>query len=115
MGRLWLLALLLLSACVPAVVDPRPVVAVINAPTEWRITPLAGELEALLSAEESAFRFAFSELLRFQEQRRDMYDSRAPLQAAFMAQVFGADLALMVAAPRYQRTVEPLFGDLVWV
>lgn len=115
MGRLWLLVLLLLSACVPAVVDPRPVVAVINAPTEWRITPLAGELEALLSAEESAFRFAFSEPLRFQEQRRDMYDSRAPLQAAFMAQVFGADLALMVAAPRYQRTVEPLFGDLVWV
>jgi len=37
------------------------------------------------------------------------------LQAAFMAQVFGADLALMVAAPRYERVVEPLFGDLVRV
>lgn len=119
MSRLLWLALLLLglSACVPAVPDPRPAVAVINAPAEWRITPLADELEALLRAEPvaAALRFVFSEPLRFQEERRDMYDARAPLQAAFMAQVFGADLALMVAAPRYERVVEPLFGDLVRV
>jgi hypothetical protein len=119
MIRLPVLALLLLtlSACVPAVPDPRPAVAVINAPAEWRITPLAEELEVLLRAEPAAaaFRFVFSEPLRFQEERRDMYGARAPLQAAFMAQVFGAEMALMVAAPRYERVVEPLFGNLVRV
>lgn len=117
MRCLWLLALAVLAACAPAVADPRPVVVVINAPAEWRVVALADELEALVRAEpaSAAYRFAFSESVRFQEQRRDLYQSRAPLHAAFMARFYGADQAVLVSAPRYERSVEPVFGDIVCV
>ena len=46
----------------------------------------------------------------FQETHRDFYSSRAPLQAAFTAQAFGAELAVTVGAPLFERHVSVVGG-----
>ncbi len=109
----FLLLLFVLAACVPAVTtaEPdKPTVALINAPTELRVDVLADELELALRADpaSAAYDFSRSFSVRFQETHRDMYRSRAPLQAAFIARVLGADYAVMIAAPLYEREVKLL-------
>lgn len=85
-----------LSGCVPAVGDTRPKVAFVNAPTENRVKGLAENLVSSLQGQETPFGFSRSSALRFQETHRDMYGSRAPLQAAFIARSQGAAYAVMV-------------------
>jgi hypothetical protein len=87
---------LVLTACVPAVRDTRPKVAFINAPTESRVSGLAEDLEGFVKEQPTTFGFSRSSAIRFQESSRDMYGSRAPLQAAFIARSQGAVYAVMV-------------------
>jgi hypothetical protein len=97
----------LLAGCVPEVEDRRPEVTVINGPTEARVGGLARELEHLLREHGGGqtYRFTFAPPVRFQETHRDMYGSRALLQAAFISRVLGSDYALLVGAPTYEREV----------
>jgi hypothetical protein len=88
--------MLLMVGCVPGVRDTRPKVALINAPTEYRVTGLAEDLETLVKEQPTTFGFSRASALRFQESSRDMYGSRAPLQAAFIARSQGAVYAVMV-------------------
>jgi hypothetical protein len=92
------LTLLLFAAtsCVPVVRDTRPKVAFLNAPTEDRVLGLAEELESLIREEPTTFGFTRSSPLRYQESHRDMYGSRAALQAAFAARSQGSAYAVMV-------------------
>jgi hypothetical protein len=85
-----------LTACVPAAYDTRPKVAFVNAPTENRVNGLAETLESTIKKEETTFGFSRSSALRFQETHRDMFGSRAALQAAFIARSQGALYAVMV-------------------
>jgi hypothetical protein len=94
---LWLVLLLILgTSCVPVVQDTRPKVAFLNAPTEYRVLGLAEELESLIREELTTFGFTRSSPLRYQESHRDMYGSRAALQAAFVARSQGSAYAVMV-------------------
>jgi hypothetical protein len=88
--------LFVLTGCVPALRDTRPKVAFINAPTESRVAGLAGGLETLVKEQPTTFGFSRASAIRFQESARDMYGSRAPLQAAFIARSQGAVYAVMV-------------------
>jgi hypothetical protein len=103
---LGLIMFLLLSGCIPQLEDSGPSVALINAPAEGRITGLADKLEArLLSDSPVSYDFTASSKVRFAETHRDMGGSRAALQAAFIARTYGAELAVMIGAPAYQREV----------
>jgi hypothetical protein len=95
-GFIVFISLLTLTACVPAVRDTRPKVAFINAPTENRVSGLAEDLEALVKEQPTTFGFSRSAAVRFQEVSRDMFGSRAPLQAAFIARSQGAVYAVMI-------------------
>jgi hypothetical protein len=90
------LVLVAVSGCVPAVQDTRPKIAFVNAPTESRVNGLAETLQTTLQTQETPFGFSRSSAVRFQETHRDMYGSRAPLQAAFIARSQGAVYAAMV-------------------
>lgn len=106
---------LLLSACVPASVGEEeisPVVAIINAPAEARVSALADTLERWMREIPSccAFSFTRSQPVRFQETHRDMFGSRAVPQALSLAANLSADLAVMASAPRFERNVESYDG-----
>jgi hypothetical protein len=101
-----LIIFLLLGGCVPQLEDSGPSVALINAPAEGRITGLADKLEArLLNDGALGYAFTSSSKIRFAETHRDMGGGRAPLQAAFIARTYGAELALMIGSPSYKREV----------
>lgn len=91
------IVLVALVACVPALQDTRPKVAFVNAPTQYRVAGLAETLESTLRENETPFGFSRSSALRFQETHRDMFGSRATLQAAFIARSQGALYAVMVS------------------
>jgi hypothetical protein len=88
--------LLFLTGCVPVTRDTRPKVAFINAPTESRVSGLAEDLEGLIREQPTTFGFSRASAIRFQETSRDMFGSRAPLQAAFIARSQGAVYSVMV-------------------
>jgi hypothetical protein len=92
----FLFILIALTGCVPAFRDTRPKVAFINAPTESRVSGLAEDLETLVKEQATTFGFSRASALRFQESSRDMFGSRAPLQAAFIARSQGAVYGVMV-------------------
>jgi hypothetical protein len=92
----FLLVLLVLTGCVPALRDAHPKVAFINAPTESRVSGLAEDLETLIKKQPTTFGFSRASAIRFQESSRDMFGSRAPLQAAFIARSQGAVYGVMV-------------------
>jgi hypothetical protein len=101
-----LMVFMLLAGCVPQIEDAGPSVALINAPAEGRITGLADTLEArLLQNGALGYSFTASSKVRFGETHRDMGGSRAALQAAFIARAYGAELAVMIGAPSYERQV----------
>jgi hypothetical protein len=93
---LFFVVLFALAGCVPAVRDTRPKVAFINAPTESRVSGLAEDLGTLIQEQPTTFGFSRASAIRFQESSRDMYGSRAPLQAAFIARSQGAVYGVMV-------------------
>lgn len=99
-----------LAACAPGMEYTGPEVTVINAPTEARVEGLATELEQVLRDRGGArtYRFSFGPPVRFQETHRDMYGSRALLQAAFTSRTLGSDYALLVSAPTYARNVREI-------
>lgn len=90
--------MLLLMSCCPVQQNTRPAVAVLNAPSENRVTGLADEFVAGLvkQAEAASFRLSGQSALRYQETHRDISGSRAPLQAAFAARSQGAQYAVML-------------------
>jgi hypothetical protein len=90
------LLLFAVTSCVPAVQDTRPKVAFLNAPTQYRVSGLAQKLESLVKEQPTTFGFTRSPALRYQETHRDMYGSRAALQAAFAARSQGSVYAVMV-------------------
>ncbi|MEX2540377.1 MAG: hypothetical protein WD314_01165 [Trueperaceae bacterium] len=114
--RLGLTGLLLaaISACAPTAVDEPagPLVALINAPAEQRVSMVAATLQQEVTGVRSccSFSFARSQPVRFQETHRDLFGSRAAPQAASLARNLGARLAVMAGAPRYERTVESVDG-----
>jgi hypothetical protein len=97
----------LLSACVP-VAETGPKVVLINAPADERVAGLADRLEPAILQQSALGEITFvdSNKVRFQETHRDMAGSRSPLQAAFIARAFGAEYAVTVGAPKYERSVE---------
>jgi hypothetical protein len=91
-----ILLFVLLTGCVPAAYDARPKIAFVNAPTENRVNGLAEALVSTIQEQETPFGFSRSSALRFQETHRDMFGSRAALQAAFIARSQGAVYGVMV-------------------
>ena len=111
------IVLFLLTACVPQTQgDAGPSVAVINAPADFRVEGLADELqnELQLSSAPNVYSFVSRNRVAFQETHRDMAGSRSPLQAAFIARAFGAEYAVTIAAPIFEREVDEFtfFGTL---
>jgi hypothetical protein len=101
-----LLVALCLVSCVPQLEDAGPSVALINAPAEGRIGGLADKLESrLVGVGSLGYEFTMSSRVRFAETHRDMGGSRAALQAAFIARTYGAEFAVMIGAPTYEREV----------
>jgi hypothetical protein len=108
---------LLLSACVPQTQgDASPSVAVVGAPTDFRVEGLADRFQTELgrSSAPNVYSFVSRSRVAFQETHRDMAGSRAALQAAFIARAFGAEYAVMIAAPVFEREVDEFtaFGTL---
>jgi TolB-like protein len=100
---------LLLGACVPQMqIVTGPSVAVINAPTDFRVEGLADKLQTELqrSSAPNVYSFVSRSRVAFQETHRDMAGSRARLQAAFIARTFGAEYAVIVAAPVFEREIK---------
>lgn len=87
-----------LSACLPVQSETAPSIALLNGPSEYRVTGLAEHFETVLKArpQASQYRFSPSPALRYQETHRNLYGSRAPLQAAFAARSQGATHAVLV-------------------
>ena len=120
MKRQWFLLLLsavLLSACVPQTQNSSgKSVAVVGAPAESRVEGLADTFQRQLerSSAPGAYGFVSRSRTSFQETHRDMAGSRAALQAAFTARTFGAEYAVMIAAPVFEREVDEFraFGTL---
>jgi hypothetical protein len=120
MRRAWFLlgiVLLLLTACVPqSQGDTGPSVAVINAPADFRVEGLAEKLETELerNTAPNVYSFVSRSRVAFQETHRDMAGSRSPLQAAFIARAFGAEYAVTIGAPIFEREVDEFtfFGTL---
>lgn len=112
LAALFLAALtLLLTACAPTSAGEEeisPIVAIINAPAEARVSTLADSLERRIREVPSccAFSFVRSQPVRFQETHRDMFGSRAVPQALSLAENLSARLAVMASAPRFERNVE---------
>jgi hypothetical protein len=112
MRRVWLLIsllALLLIACIPQTqTDSGPSVAVINAPTDFRVAGLADKLQTELqrNSAPNVYSFVSRNRVEFQETHRDMAGSRAPLQAAFIARTFGAEYSVIVSAPVFEREIE---------
>lgn len=103
----------LLAGCLPgAADDPGVEVALVNAPAGERVPFLADDLQHSLVALDGCCRFDFirSTPLRFQETHRDMFGSRAAPAAAAIARSLGAEVAVMVSAPRFERKVEQVDG-----
>ncbi len=59
----------------------------------------------LLTNGNLGYTFTASSKVRFAETHRDMSGSRAALQAAFIARTYGAEFAVMIGAPTYEREV----------
>jgi hypothetical protein len=120
MRRAWFsvgIVLLFLVACVPQTQgDTGPSVAVINAPADFRVEGLADKLQTELerNSAPNVYSFVSRSRVAFQETHRDTAGSRAPLQAAFIARTFGAEYAVIVAAPVFEREVHEFtfFGTL---
>lgn len=103
------IVLFLLTACVPQTQgDAGPSVAVINAPADFRVEGLADELQNELqrSSAPNIYSFVSRNRVEFQETHRDMAGSRSPLQAAFIARAFGAEYAVTIGAPVFEREVD---------
>lgn len=96
----------LMSACVPQT-ENRYQVAVINAPTENRIIGLAEQLEKSL-IRNGYSGFTDSGRVRFIERNREMHGYRAILASAQVARTVGAEYAVYVGAPIYERAVEEI-------
>lgn len=122
--NLALVAFVFLAACAPTTQDggspTTPQIAIVNAPTEARIAGLAEALQQNLSAYAQDYGFIRPNRLRWQESHRDMYGSRAPLQAAFIARATGAEATVMVGVVgnglqlvSYQLVRDRLFLDFV--
>jgi hypothetical protein len=110
MRRFWSLVFLLgllVTACVPQT-DSGPSVAVVGAPAEFRVEGLADRFQTQLerSSPANIYNFVSRNRTSFQETHRDMAGSRAALQAAFTARAFGAEYAVMIAAPIFERELE---------
>lgn len=106
-----------LAACAPQAQpseqgDP-PLVAVINAPADDRVTALAGELESAVADVSGccAFEFHFAPPIRFQETHRNLFGSRAVPQSAALARNLGADIAVLASAPVFEREEQVLDGE----
>ncbi len=120
MRRAWILiglVVLSLTACVPQIgQDFGPSIAVVAAPTDFRVEGLADKFQSELgrNSAPSVYSLVSRSRVAFQETHRDMAGSRAPLQAAFIARVFGAEYAVMIAAPVFEREVDEfrVFGVL---
>jgi hypothetical protein len=100
---------LVTTACVPQTqVDSGPSVAVVGAPADFRVEGLADKFQAQLgrSSAPNVYTLVSRNRTAFQETHRDMAGSRAPLQAAFTARAFGAEYAVMIAAPVFEREVD---------
>lgn len=110
-SRLWpaTLLLVLLAACAPALETEsvQPVVALINAPADHRVSEIAGALQEEVQTVPGCCRFSFTRTapVRFQETHRDLFGSRAPDNSAALARNLGARFAVMASAPRFERTV----------
>jgi hypothetical protein len=111
-----LLALTLVAGCAPAATaggaegtgEPGGnKVALINGPTEERLPGLADLLEMQLRRQPDccAFTFPWSVPVRNQEDQRDMYGVRAPLQAAYLARNLGDRWPVLVGTSSFERTV----------
>ena len=90
--------LLLLSGCVPATTDPRPKVAVLNGPAEFRVDGLADVFveELKFQREATAYGFTPRSRLDYFEDYRNFVGSRAVPSAALAARSQGASVAVMV-------------------
>jgi hypothetical protein len=112
MKRVWFLIVLLvlvLSACVPQTQgDSGSSVAVVGAPADFRVEGLADKFQTELerNSAPNVYGFVSRSRVAFQETHRDMAGSRAALQAAFTARAFGAEYAVMIAAPVFEREVD---------
>jgi hypothetical protein len=111
MKRRWFLAIMVffLSACVPqSQNNSGPSVAVVGAPADFRVEGLADKFQTQLerSSAPSVYTLVSRSRTSFQETHRDMAGSRAPLQAAFTARAFGAEYAVMIAAPVFEREID---------
>jgi hypothetical protein len=116
-ARYTILTLLLglLASCAPAVEAEvgGPLVALINAPAEQRVSQVAGLLQERTARVPGCCPFSFTrpQPVRFQETHRNMFGSRAVPQAASLARNLRADLAVMAGAARFERNVEQLDGE----
>ncbi|HEX7004648.1 MAG TPA: hypothetical protein VF168_10735 [Trueperaceae bacterium] len=107
------LLLALLSGCLPASApDPGLEVAIVNAPAGERAPFLAERLQEEILGLPGCCSFGLIRPapLRFQETHRDMFGSRAAPAAASIARSLGAEVAVMAAAPRFERSVERVRG-----
>lgn len=104
------------SACIPQTQGSAYQVAVINAPTEARVVGLAERLEAGL-IQHGYNGFTSSTRLRFIERSREMHGYRAILSSAQIARTVGAEYAVFVGAPTYERQIEEItpIGSLIKV
>ncbi|MGL4609847.1 MAG: hypothetical protein ACRCYY_09205 [Trueperaceae bacterium] len=103
------------TACVPQTQEnttenTTSSIVIINAPTDIRAEGVADKLQTALQAHSAAgsYDFVSRSRVEFQETHRDMAGSRAPLQAAYIARTFGAEYAVIVAAPVFEREVEEI-------
>ena len=106
----------LLAACIPQTQSTGYQVAVINAPTEARVAGLAERLESSL-VNYGYSGFTSSSRVRFLERNREMHSYRAVLSSAFIARTVGAEYAVFVGAPIYERQIEEItpIGSLIKV
>jgi hypothetical protein len=109
MKRFFVMILLVfLSACVPQQSATLPSVAVVGAPADFGVEGLADEFQEQLerSSAPNVYSFVSRSRTSFQETHRDMAGSRGPLQAAYTARTFGAEYAVMIAAPVFERDID---------
>jgi len=99
-------SLILFSGCVPQSQNKYQV-AVINAPAEARVSGLAEKLEKSL-ARNGYSDFTDSSRVRFLERNREMHGYRAVLASAQLARAVGAEYAVYVGAPVFERVVKEI-------
>ena len=89
---------LLLSSCVPATVDSRPKVAVLNGPAEFQVDGLADVFVEELKFQPEAIAYGFTRRSRLDyfEDYRNFVGSRAVPSAALAARSQGASVAVMI-------------------